>query len=500
MTSKIVKIYDYRDEASELLYQNCRYEPKTFKQRRPDGNGDWVWNLDGTRRVLYRLPELLRASPLKPVFLTEGEQDADNLRELGLVATTAGAAHNWNRDLAEFLNDRKVCISPDNDRAGRELAFRMTNDLRAVGCPEIKVLKLTGLGKSGDITDWLNNGGTQEKLLELVNKTRPETSGLVLDRMAWVNPENIEWFWANKIPNGALTIIAGDPGSGKSFLSLFLAAQISKGKPFPDSPDVPVKKGTVILITDEDDPHKVVRPRLDAHGADVDRIFIVKGTKDGQFLSLAKHLSEFEDTLKENPNCRLLVLDPITSYIGSVNANSNAEVRSVLTPFAALAAKYSVCIIGINHFNKRQGDSFMYRGLGSTAFVAQARSAWGVLIDKDDRETRIFCPIKSNYCIEPTGLKFRIIDGAVQFEPEPWTGHIDDTGNKSTGRIDEAAKWLQERLGNADISSTTIFEEGKQKGFSRGLLYRTKEKLGIKARKLGFDGNTSWFWRLSDVD
>jgi len=75
---------------------------------------------------------------------------------------------------------------------------------------------------------------------------------------------------------------------------------------------------------------------------------------------------------------------------------------------------------------------------------------WAVIIDKNDpdRERRIFCPVKSNYCINPTGLKFRIIDGAIEFDTEPWTGHIDDTSNKSTTRVDEAADWLREKLQN----------------------------------------------------
>src|SRR5215210_3405001 len=87
-TRRIAKTYDYTDEQRRVLFQAIRYEPKAFAQRRPDGRGGWVWNLDGVRRVLYRLPELLDADPAAPVYIVEGEKDTDRLASLGLVATT----------------------------------------------------------------------------------------------------------------------------------------------------------------------------------------------------------------------------------------------------------------------------------------------------------------------------------------------------------------------------------------------------------------------------
>ncbi len=322
-----------------------------------------------------------------------------------------------------------------------------------------------------------------------------ETELLISTTAASIAPEKIKWLWGNKIPSGTLTIIAGDPGSGKSFLSLYLAAQVSRGGIWPDV-EKPAAKGSVILIGDEDDPAKVIIPRLIAHKADRRKIEIVSGQQGKGFFCITIHLNLLDNLLKQIDDCRLVVIDPITAYLGATNANSNAEVRSVLAPLVNLAAERNVTIIGINHFNKKQGESYIYRGLGSTAFVAQSRSSWGIMIDKDDREMRIFCPIKSNYCIEPTGLKFRIIDGAIQFEPEPWTGHIDDAGNEGTSRLNEAADWLKQRLEIADMSSNTVFEEGAEKGFSRNLLFRAKEKTGVRASKNGFGGK--WFWSLNN--
>lgn len=502
--SKLVNIYNYTDADCNLLYQNCRYEPKTFRLRTPDGKGGWIDNLNGAERTLYRLPEVIQASSQDFISITEGEADADRLHEIGFAATTSGSATSWKPEFAKYFKGKLVCIIPDNDAAGERYARSVTDSLYGVAA-EIRIIELPNLRESEDVSDWLDNGGTREKLIEIIDSTGPfkpaiETSvKLNLKSMAEVKAEKVEWLWPNKIPDGSLTIISGDPGVTKSFLTQYMVAHVTTGTPWPDCPDVPVKKGSVIFIADEDDPAKIIRPRLDAHGADVSKVYIldsVQVSEEKEFFDLTRHLDGIEDILSKKPDCRLLVLDPITAYLGRTNANSNAEVRAAITPLAALAAKQKVTIIGINHHNKRQDLSYIYRGLGSTAFVALARSVWAVVVDKDDSETRIFCPVKSNYCINPTGLKFRIIDGAIEFDTEPWTGHIDDTGSKSTSRVDEASDWLIEKLQNGARLSSTLFEEGEEDGFGKDLLFRAKKKLGVKATKDGFGGQ--WFWQLRE--
>src|SRR5581483_3652965 len=165
-TRAIVATYDYTDERGALLYQCVRYAPKDFRQRTPDGAGGWTWNLNGTRRVLYRLPELL-ARPDEIVFITEGEKDADNLARLGLLATTnAGGANSWRDEYAETLRGRHVVILPDHDDAGRKYAAHVAQSLQNVAA-SVKILELPNLPPKGDVTDWLNAGGDKDTLLEL---------------------------------------------------------------------------------------------------------------------------------------------------------------------------------------------------------------------------------------------------------------------------------------------------------------------------------------------
>jgi hypothetical protein len=168
---RIVATYDYRDEQEVLLFQVCRYEPKDFRQRRPDGAGGWTWKLDGVQRVLYRLPELLATDPSQTVYLVEGEKDADKLVAEGLVATTnSGGAGKWRDEYNESLRGRSVVIVPDNDEVGRAHADQVARSLYGIAA-SVRIAVLAGLPPKGDVTDWLAAGGTTEKLYELANVT-----------------------------------------------------------------------------------------------------------------------------------------------------------------------------------------------------------------------------------------------------------------------------------------------------------------------------------------
>jgi len=166
----IVATYDYLDADGQLLYQVVRMDPKDFRQRRPDGNGGWVWRLGDTPRVLYRLTELLQADSAAWVFVVEGEKDADSLATLGLVATcNPGGAGKWNKlsdDSA--LHGRRVAIIPDRDEPGRKHAADVAMRLRNRAA-EIRIVELPGTGK--DVTDWIAASGTSAELLALVEAT-----------------------------------------------------------------------------------------------------------------------------------------------------------------------------------------------------------------------------------------------------------------------------------------------------------------------------------------
>jgi energy-coupling factor transporter ATP-binding protein EcfA2 len=167
---RIIAIYPYVDEQGKLLYQAIRTEPKGFFQRIPNGSGGWEYKLNGVRRVPYRLPGLL-ASAGQPVYIPEGEKDVETLVTLGLTATcNVGGAGKWLDPYADFLAGRMVTILPDNDEPGRKHALQVARSL--VGkAKEIRIVQLPDLPAKGDVTDWINRGGTKEQLLELAENT-----------------------------------------------------------------------------------------------------------------------------------------------------------------------------------------------------------------------------------------------------------------------------------------------------------------------------------------
>lgn len=164
---KIHSAYAYEDEHGHLLFEVVRYEPKGFRQRRPDGNGKWNWSVKGVRQVPFHLPQLLAADSAQVIFIVEGEKDVLALEAVGLVATcNAGGAGKWTADLSEHLVSRRVVILPDNDDPGRQHAEKVRAELIRVAA-EVRVLYLPNLPPKGDVSDWLACGGTGDGLLEL---------------------------------------------------------------------------------------------------------------------------------------------------------------------------------------------------------------------------------------------------------------------------------------------------------------------------------------------
>jgi putative DNA primase/helicase len=168
----MVATYDYRDERGDLVFQVCRFEPKDFRQRKPDGKGGWAWSVKGLRRLPYRLPELLAAPTDRTVFIVEGEKDADRLAGLGLVATcNPGGAGKWRSDYNAFFVGRDAVILPDNDDAGRGHAQAVAANLAPIAA-RVWILERPGLPPKCDVSDWLAAGGTREELERLAAEAR----------------------------------------------------------------------------------------------------------------------------------------------------------------------------------------------------------------------------------------------------------------------------------------------------------------------------------------
>lgn len=166
---KIEKVYKYINRDGSVCHETVRYEPKAFRQRHTDKDGNVIWNLDGIEPILYRLPEITEAiRDGKTIFLVEGEKDADSLVSLGFQATTSPmGAGKWRDSYTFDLIGAKLCIIPDNDEAGRKHLALLKRELYPC-CESIKIVTLPDGVK--DVSDWIVGGGTKEKLEHIMEQ------------------------------------------------------------------------------------------------------------------------------------------------------------------------------------------------------------------------------------------------------------------------------------------------------------------------------------------
>jgi hypothetical protein len=312
---RIVATYDYVDENGKLLFQVVRYDPKGFRQRRPDGHGRWIWKVDGVRHVLYRLPEVMKAiGDRRTVFIVEGEKDADALWRIGIPATcNAGGAGKWTSELNQYFRHADVVILPDQDPQSRNKSG--TPLYHADGRPKftgqdhakdvaakladiarrIRILDLPGVPLKGDATNWIETGGTAVELSQLVESNSkpwaeyepPKGEGCP-EATTNMDAEQSSNWWRTKLikasdlcdlqfpdlkyvvpgifPEG-VTLLASRPKLGKSWLVLQIATAVATGVPALVPNDCPLH-GDVLDLALEDNPRRLQRRLKKYFGGD----------------------------------------------------------------------------------------------------------------------------------------------------------------------------------------------------------------------------------------
>lgn len=340
-------------------------------------------------------------------------------------------------------------------------------------------------------------------------EVRP-TPGAVMVCLADVLPQPVRWLWPGRIPLGKLTILVGDPGLGKSLTTLDIVARVSKGMPFPD--DARCELGSAIILTAEDDKADTVRPRLDALGADVKRVHLIeavrKVTGDGKVcehsFNLESDLWALERVLAKRSNILAIIIDPLSAYLGGTDSHANSEVRGLLAPLSALAAKHGVAIVAVSHLRKSPGAA-LHRAIGSIAFAAAARAMFAFALDPADPDRKLMLPVKQNLAPDMGGLSYRIEapggiarvvwqPGTVSFQVNDLLGGLESAEDRTLRA--EGVEWLRSMLAHRAIAVKKIAEEAEAAGLSWRTIERAKASLRVTATRAGFSAKGYWQWQL----
>jgi hypothetical protein len=334
---------------------------------------------------------------------------------------------------------------------------------------------------------------------------RPRPVGKLLSE---VEPEQVEWLWPGRLPLGKLAVLDGDPGLGKSAVTLDLAARVSAGLELPDGEQC--DPAGVVLLSAEDGLADTIRPRLDAAGANTERIVglspILEDSVSGRPVSLPKDLDVIEQAI-EYVGASLVVVDPLMAFLaGGTDSHKDQDIRRVLTPLAALAERTRAAVLVVRHLNKAVGGNALYRGGGSIGIIGAARSGLVVAVDPEDPDRRVLASTKHNLSKAAPSLVFCVGTAPNSAARVIWGGtsslSADDILRESPdpeemSALARAKEFLLEELEDGPVAANRVRKDARALDISERTLKRAKEVLRVGSKKQS-DG--SWSWVLPDKE
>ena len=503
---------------------------------------------DITEWPLYRLPELVAAKDTgETVFYCEGEKDTDRLVKHNCIATTnyEGASKGsqkpkWRLDYERQLTGlNSLVLLPDNDEPGRShmanIAKQMMGKVGEIITLDLG-LRFPDLKAGGDVSDWLNAGHSVEELLELVSRCEPLTpatadnaattpvepptsddqnlgketqpsppspaESVMLRSAATIIPRAIDWLWPGWLSVGKLHLLAGAPGTAKTTIAMTWAAAISTGGTFPDGSRAP--QGNVLIWSSEDDPRDTLIPRLIAAGADLNHVHIVESvnhSKTGKrTFDPAKDFPLLKAAVNQIGTVVFMVIDSVADAVAG-DAGKNNQVRRALSPVKDFAEEMGIAVLGITHFNKGTSGRAMSRIIDSVAFVGLPRIV--MVAFKKKGNGSLIMRAKSNIGPDNGGYEFYTFvepligyDG-ISANRVGWKGFIEGSADEHLQEAESAfvepesereraEQFLLDELDDGmRKESSVISDKAKSVGISSNALFRAREALGIKSKRIG---------------
>lgn len=336
------------------------------------------------------------------------------------------------------------------------------------------------------------------------NVDSPDSLGVCL----WdVRASKVEWLWPGRLPLGKLAILDGDPGLGKSSLTLDLAARVSRGQPMPGETDAR-PAANVVLLSAEDGLSDTIRPRLENAGADLTRVFALDAVPNGAGQPgrppvFPDDAGWLHDMIRMQ-NARLVVIDPLMAFLGmNVNAMNDQNVRRALFPLSRLAEATGATILVVRHLNKNPQGAAVYRGGGSIGIIGAARIGLLVAQDPDDPQGRVLAVSKSNLAAKAATMRFRVVteDDGPRLQ---WAGEAAFSADEllkpepsaEAPVIADAIEFLQAMLNGGPVRVPELFDEAHRLGLSDITLRRAKANLGAIAYTMPTETGKEWYWAL----
>jgi 5S rRNA maturation endonuclease (ribonuclease M5) len=438
---QIVATYRYEDWAGELVHEVVRYAPKEFRQRRPDGRGGYQWNMKGVAPLLYNLPRVHDAViGGELVIVVEGEKDADRLNALGLVATcNAGGAGKWKPEHSRQIAGARVAIIPDNDEAGRTHAEQVAVALRE-GNHDVRLVELQVDARKGDVSDWLDAGGTAAQLRELI-EVAPQWRPAFKPRfpLVWFGQEDargpLKWLVRGLLVTSGLSVFFGAPKSTKTFVALDLALHIAHGR---DWYGMRVQRGGVAYICGEGQAGVLQRMkawRLERDGEPSAPFALIP-----QSVNLFDDLDELDRLIADitgmaepmGQPVQLVVLDTLSRMIGGGDEDKARDVNVVVRSAERIQRLTGAHVLIVHHSGKDRD-----RGMrGSNALLGAVDAAVEVTKDADTGlcEAKVTA-IKDGGEVGPFAYTLRQTAVGIDDEGEPILSCvIDPAGARQGGK------------------------------------------------------------------
>ena len=543
---KPVALHAYTDREQNVLYWRIRAKHPVTGEKwiRPmyiNGNGFEVGEpkFERGKKPLYRLHRLF-TNQTDAVWIVEGEQKADALEKLGLLAITSGGATSAVTTDWKPLRGRTAVIWPDNDDPGKSYAGEVATLLLAMNCAVSCVdVEKIGVPDKGDVVDWLAthqsadsgdilalprlapsfelqgavrlpNGETQHRTFE--------ADRIVLIRGDSIKPEPVRWLWEGWLARGKFHVLAGAPGTGKTTIALAVAATLSLGGRWPDGTHTSV--GNIIIWSGEDDPSDTLAPRLLASGADMTRIHFISNTivqGESRPFDPARDMATLTLQAAGIGEIRLLIVDPVVSAVAG-DSHKNADTRRSLQPLVDLGATLDCAVLGISHYSKgTQGRDPVERVTGSIAFGALARVVWGTAKGTEEGQRRRLVRAKSNIGQDGGGFEYDLEQTEIPAHPGLfasrvlWCAAIEGGAREllaeaevvkgEPSQLSDTTQWLRDLLSEegGQLEKRIIIKIARENGFAERTVQRAREQLGITVTQSGFGKEKRSVWSIQNT-